>query len=570
MHARGLGDLLGVGGSMRGQKPVVVTAPRSSSVLEQALAKAQLAQEGYAPPDRPSVAPKAPMTQREMLWDVLHGAGQLVGNPVTDVYDAKTAFGQGNYGTSALAALGTIPLVGEGTKAVKALRPVARALGGAVEQKAASLIGNYPNTTLGNIMNKMNKAREGGFSVGLGSGEIPTEGVVMGQYPNTDARVIHTGKLTKENVIDAVARNVKTLERDDNVLGSWLDRNTGQTTIEASKVYTGDDAARKATYSGSQTGQKAGWDIAGQREIPVGNWEKNMSTDKFKKKVLEMAKEGGEYLSNQDQREWWNLYGSHFERVYGPEHLDKLAGFIASTAPNTAPTENLRKASEYMRRFIKGENIVQPNYVIPNTARTRTPGGQIGMETGRVANLQKSSQGDLANLQSNKVREEAAALIGDPNAFVADRWWARLFEDPEAGIFTGPQEGAVPSPERYALMKAAITDMAKEVGRDVRDFSADAWTGIRERVKRTGELYGTKFKASAVRGDSKSYADIFMDEIKLKAKHLGISVTELESRLRKGDAELLGVMLTIPMARAMYKDMTTAETPDRKVNPNML
>ena len=121
MPARGLGDLLGVGGSMRGQKPVVVTAPQSSSSLEQALAKAKLAQEGYAPPDRPSVAPKAPMTQREMLWDVLHGAGQLMGNPVTDATDAYDEFNQGNYKTSALAALGVIPLVGKGTRAVRGL-----------------------------------------------------------------------------------------------------------------------------------------------------------------------------------------------------------------------------------------------------------------------------------------------------------------------------------------------------------------------------------------------------------------------------------------------------------------
>ena len=48
MPARGLGDLLGVGGSTRAQKPVVVTAPKPSA-LEQMFAQAQLADQGQTP-----------------------------------------------------------------------------------------------------------------------------------------------------------------------------------------------------------------------------------------------------------------------------------------------------------------------------------------------------------------------------------------------------------------------------------------------------------------------------------------------------------------------------------------
>jgi hypothetical protein len=43
--------------------------------------------------------------------------------------------------------------------------------------------------------------------------------------------------------------------------------------------------------------------------------------------------------------------------------------------------------------------------------------------------------------------------------------------------------------------------------------------------------------------ESKSYDDLFVDLVARKAKKLGISVKALESKLRKGDAELLSHIL---------------------------
>jgi hypothetical protein len=75
-----------------------------------------------------------------------------------------------------------------------------------------------------------------------------------------------------------------------------------------------------------------------------------------------------------------------------------------------------------------------------------------------------------------------------------------------------------------------------------------------EQIKNTNELYGTKFKGSAITGESKSYADQFEDLLGRKAAHLGISQPELEKRLAGGDANLLSwLLVTTPAAASAYQ-----------------
>jgi uncharacterized protein YllA (UPF0747 family) len=103
-------------------------------------------------------------------------------------------------------------------------------------------------------------------------------------------------------------------------------------------------------------------------------------------------------------------------------------------------------------------------------------------------------------------------------------------------------------------VKNEVSKAARAVGRDPRDFSADAWTGIRETIKNTNELFGTKFRGSAITGESKSYADVFQELLEKKAKHLGISADELDKRLRRGEANLLSTMLvSSPALAAAYR-----------------
>jgi hypothetical protein len=104
----------------------------------------------------------------------------------------------------------------------------------------------------------------------------------------------------------------------------------------------------------------------------------------------------------------------------------------------------------------------------------------------------------------------------------------------------------------YDFQQAQIMDEARRWGRYPRDFSADAWAGIRETIKNTGELYGTPFKGSAV-GGGKGYADQFSDALAAGAKHLGMDQDKLEHELRSGNTNLLSyVLATTPAAAAAY------------------
>jgi hypothetical protein len=144
------------------------------------------------------------------------------------------------------------------------------------------------------------------------------------------------------------------------------------------------------------------------------------------------------------------------------------------------------------------------------------------------------------------VKEKVQALSGDPAAIVLDRIQVRLAEQPSAGIFAEAREGVSPTGKNRQLVKDTITEQARIAGENPDTFSANVWAGVREHVKKTGELYGTPLPGSQrmTRGtESKSYDDLFVDLVARKAKKLGISVKALESKLRKGDAELLSHIL---------------------------
>ena len=138
------------------------------------------------------------------------------------------------------------------------------------------------------------------------------------------------------------------------------------------------------------------------------------------------------------------------------------------------------------------------------------------MEQSRIANLEKAAAGNLEEMRRAKVREEAMAMSGDPNAVVLDRHWARITEDPSRGIYANATPGVI---ARYCKRDRVNTISAKVMsdecrqGRwhDPRDYSADVWTGIRETIKNTNKLFGTPHKGSAITGESKSYQDIFQE-----------------------------------------------------------
>jgi hypothetical protein len=425
-----------------------------------------------------------------------------------------------------------------------------------------SLLGNYATTTPGRIRNKTEK--EGGYTVSLLTGEEPQTGLFVGKYKNTDPRnKVLDGPITKSDLEGFVQTNDKALQRIENHLGTWKEGASGKTYIDVSQRFEPDEL-RKATKFGERTNQIAGFNRGTFEEFPIGNWDEFIHTPEFAGRMDEMRKVGQDYLKAHPTDEWWDIHGTLFEEVYGKDNLEALAGYIAATAPNTNPTQNVRMASEYMRRHLLGEDIIQPDWRVPAGTQTRTEGVQIGMEAGRKNNLLAASEGRVDDLQSDKVRHEAKALLGDPDAAVFDRWWARIAEDAKKGVYTSTQEGAFERAKKtynqYDELYKVVRSAAEEQGRTVRDFSADVWTGIRETVKNTDQLFGAKYKGSALTGESKGYADIFDDLVESKARFLGISVDKFKDRLSKGDAELLTLIIGAPLGAHAFAQMRAGDS----------
>src|SRR3974390_865780 len=448
-------------------------------------------------------------------------------------------------------------------------------VGGGIKKGAKTLadylLGKFESSQPQEVVNKLRD--QGGYSVHLGTGEVPQEGLMVGKYANTDPRntVLEPGSTPSD--LEAVARkNAKLYERPDIYFSSWRDPETGKMYFEPSQRF-GQDELRKATKFGERTGQISGYNTQAGETFPIGNWEQFVTGTgphgpEFKNRMFEMAKEGRDYLSQFPAKEGWAMHGGPFERAWGAENLPQAAGFTGATAPNSSPAENLRVMSEYMRRHIKGEPVIQPDWRAGPGNQWLAEGKQMPMEKARVGNLTKAAAGKYNELGGDKVRNEAKAMMGDPNAVVLDRHWARIAEKPSAGVFTNVQEGMIRGDE-YETTKKAVTEAAKELGRDPRALSADVWTGIRERLKKYAELYGVKYKKGAVTGESKSYADILDDLIASKAEFRGMSRGDFEKRLRAGDDNLLSWVLTTPIgAGAFYSILRTgkgqaASTEDR-------
>jgi len=415
-------------------------------------------------------------------------------------------------------------------------------------QMRAVGLGEFPSTMPQKIKNQTAK---GGYTVNLPSGVVPNNGLMMGRYANNDPRnmVIPAANLTKEDILQFAKTNKNALNNPENHLGTWKNPDDNNVYLDVSKRFE-PDQIRQATKFGEKTGQIAGYNTGLGESYPVGNWGNFIKSDEFvgpNGRLAQMEKAGRDYLSNFPTANWWDIRGSNMEKVYGKENLPQVAGFTAATAPVSAPRENIQTMSEYMRRHIKGEPILQPDWRVGEGMMTRTPGVQIGMEGSRANNLVRSGLGDYANLSGKKVGEEGRALMGDPNAVVLDRHQIRVSEDPSRGIYASGTADII-TPDQYDALKNAIVTYTKNHStKTPNEASADIWTGIRETIKNKSDLFGTKFQGSAVTGDSKSYIDHFNDLIKDKAKHLGISLSEMETRLKKGDANLLSTLLATPL-----------------------
>ena len=324
-----------------------------------------------------------------------------------------------------------------------------------------------------------------------------------------------------------------------------------------------------------ETIKKVAWDRAfqtGANERMVGDPRGFLESPTFERRAIEQADAGLRFLQEKGvtNPEWWKLRGTIWERLYADRpdgtmtdaRMKRVAGFLAATAPNAGTTDNVRQATEYLRRMLKKEPIIQPDWrAIPGVNVTHMEAGKMmPMETVRANNLELAmrKRGDLMN--EDKVREEFKALTGDPNAQVLDTQLAKIGEVPESGVYLNATAGRIEG-KAYPVMANRLREIAVKLGRVPRDFTAEVWTGIRETIRKTGELYGRKHKRPV--GESYGYDQILEREVAFTAKKLGITPSEVERRIRAGHMSTLAALLaTGATAHAAAQQWLAAQQSD--------
>ncbi len=432
-----------------------------------------------------------------------------------------------------LAALGTVGSAGK--KGATTIQDIVKSI---ESKKVTEGLGQFKSTKPSEIYNK---TMGGGYSVNVPTGNIPTEGLMMGLYKNTDPRNKVLDKLTKKDIEQQYLINKKALDQTDNYFGTWLEPETSKTYLDVSKRFEPKEL-RKAVKFGERTNQIAGYNVGKGETFPVGNWSDFIRSPEYNQRLSELNQSGVEYLRQHPTVNWWDLRGTPLEDLYGKENIPNLAGYLAATSPVSDVPRNARIASEYMRRQISGEPVIQPNFRMPENSVFETVGNMMPMETGRAKNLLAASQGRIEDLQKEKVRNMGKALMGDPNAMVFDRHWANLSEKPSANIFTGVEKGVFPSGKQYADLEKIVANQAKEANMTPRDFSANVWTGYRNKAQQEGNVFGQKTAGAGIQGESKSIADTYLSLIKTKAEKLNIPYNEMIKKLKSGEISLLSLM----------------------------
>lgn len=426
---------------------------------------------------------------------------------------------------------------------------------------------------------------------------IGDPGFLAGKYSNQSGQTLKVplADFSPKTVRAFLEQHADAFAKDPTLaLGTWTDgpdvyldvsqKSSTQraATMAATRQKQPPGTVRDLVTGGWPKAQEAVFDLQRGESLPVGNLQEFLSGPEFQQRLDEQYAAGVPVMSG---KEWWNLYGGPLERVYGKRRVKPLAGFLASTSPASAPVHNLRAASEYLRRLIKGEAIIQPKFRIPETAVGWRPGsiggitpGDFGrpgtrmpMEATRAPNLRRVAAGQYEQLQKDKVNDMFHALTGE-DVGVYDRRFAKLAEKPEAGVFVDATKDKVPGSmgttqvSPYALIENAVRDGAARHNMPLKRYSAYVWEGIGDTIKKTGQLYGTKHPAHSIPEASQGFGGIAEDMIAEKAKIWGVSVKEFERRLRRGDAELLTAILSTSAGLAAYSQWAQADPSTRSAS----
>lgn len=432
--------------------------------------------------------------------------------------------------------------------------------------------------------------------------------VIAGKFPNSDKRTmaIPRTQFSPRHIEKFYEANRDVFAKDEQAfVGGWVDNATDTVYLDVSKGFPDVRKATKfaetqnpGTLRGKPTGvvrdpETGLWPKAQKKvfvpdtfeEPDVGNSYEFLSGlvpdsegRTFRERIREMADVGKRAMHGEDPH-WWDIRRTErnpdapIPRVYGEAMLEPSAGYIATMSPQNDPVNDMQMASEYIRRHIKGEPVVQPEWRAPATAMgpqgnkggySPKPGMKFPNEKFYAINANRVREGRYDELTQDKVNDMYHALMGEDVA-VLDRHWAKLGDDPASGVYTAVEKNVIqPSMstgkiDAYPVMYNAERDEALAAGVPISQHSAWVWEGIRKTIRETGKLFGQKHVASAVPDTTTGFNEIFEDLLRRKASHLGITVEKLESLLRSGDAELLGTILATPVGAAAYHQWKRAE-----------
>jgi len=481
--------------------------------------QARATQRGYFGPE----AMRYPNSASPIRNGALYDAGRALEN-----FDVPIASGLGRYmrGVATGEKMGPMDYLGASLDLPVPLAMAGKPAAAGARALAKKLPEWMSNKAGPRAITRMTR-KQGGASVHAATGEIPADGFMVSTYPKRS--VVVDGPVKEADVASFLAKNKDVLKRPDNFLGTWYEEATGKTHLDISKRFTD---KRKAFKTAERHNQLAIYDVAtGKSPEAPQKWEKWARGPEFSGRLDEMFKLGDDTMTKAGQpADWWEISGpdNPWERIYGAGTHDQRAGFLASTAPSSPLKQNTQAATEYMRRTVKGEPTIQPDW------RSPLRGNKMPMETNRARNLEHARAGNLGALRSDKVRNEGLAIAGDPNAMVFDTHWSKLGEVPSQNLYMGPDANRIPD-EAYGVLEDIVMTQAKQRGITPSEFAAKVWTGIREQMK-TGTLFGEKVRKST--GSSMGYTHQLEVLIKEEAERRGATVADIEARLSKGDMSL--------------------------------
>lgn len=150
---------------------------------------------------------------------------------------------------------------------------------------------------------------------------------------------------------------------------------------------------------------------------------------------------------------WYDDVHGELKQLFG-EDAPLMANLLAATSSNSTVKSNTTLALKAYGYLKSGKDL-----------DTLKPGE--GFLPAVVMNIKKAVAGERLN--GRKIDNFAQAIIGNPDAVVADRWMMRAF-----GF-----DKDVPTPHQYDIIEHAVQEMAQKQGVSARQMQAAIWFSVK-------------------------------------------------------------------------------------------